>query len=267
MSQPFRRDVDPVAALSRKIEAMEQAIRDLQARQLRVPVLLDDPADTDLVNIWLLHDGRLRIRKRNSADTAWVIDEFVRTAPGSSHSSTSPPSPAAAPTSRILTAQAIWSQSYSGPGTARTDDGTVKLYYGNGADGMGRNRALIGFDYTTISAALASSTIKSVRLDLQNLATYYPGGATAYFGIHNFTSEPATWAGGGIPQSMVASAQLYPAQPSTVLLPLSFATSIRDGTGKGVALEAPNDSLEFYGVAAGFGSGYALPTLTIEYAK
>jgi hypothetical protein len=32
-------------------------------------------------------------------------------------------------------------------------------------------------------------------------------------------------------------------------------------------MEAPSDSLEFYGVAAGFGSGYALPTLTVEYAK
>jgi hypothetical protein len=267
MSQPFRRDVDPVAALSRKLEAMEQAIRDLQARPLRIPVLLDDPVDTELVNVWLLHDGRLRIRKRNSADTAWVIDEFVRTAPGSSHSSTSPPAPAAAPTSHTLTAQAIWSQSYAGAGAARTDDGTVKLYYGNVADGAGRNRSLIGFDYTTIAATLSGSTIKSVRLDLQNLATYYPGGATAFFGIHNFTSEPATWAGGGIPQSMIASAHLYPAEPSTIYLPLSFATMIRDGTGKGIALEAPNDSLEFYGVAAGFGSGYSLPTLTVEYAK
>jgi hypothetical protein len=267
MTQSFRRDVDPVAALARKIEAMEQAIRDLQQRPFRIPVLATDPDSTELTNIWMLHDGRLRTRKRNSADTAWVIDEWVRTAPGSSSSSTSPPAPAAAPTSRVLTSLALWSQSYSGAGAARTDDGTVKLYYGNGGDGLGRNRALIGFDYAAIATALSGSTIKSVRLDLQNLATYYPGGATAYFGIHNYTSEPATWAGGGIPQSMAASAQLYPAQESTIFLPLDFATSIRDGTGKGVAMEAPSDSLEFYGVAAGFGSGYALPTLTVEYAK
>jgi hypothetical protein len=53
----------------------------------------------------------------------------------------------------------------------------------------------------------------------------------------------------------------------SVALPLAFATYIRDGLGKGIAIEAPDDSPSHAGYAAGVASGYSEPRLTVYYAK
>lgn len=269
MSQPHRRPIDPMAAVADQIRRLESRIRELEARPFRIPILGADPPTTDPANLWLFPDGRLRGRHLNPAGSAYVTREWVTTAPGSSTSATAVGTPATAPNSHTVEYPATWSQSYQELGTARTDDGTILLYYGKatGDTVNGRNRSLVGFDYTTIAAALSGSTIESVKLRLQNLGSGVPSGSDIHFGIHNFTSEPATWAGGGIPSSMLAKRNFGPTEMKVVNLPLDFAQAIRDGWGKGIALEAPSDSLEFYGVAAGFGSGYTLPTLIISYAK
>jgi hypothetical protein len=57
------------------------------------------------------------------------------------------------------------------------------------------------------------------------------------------------------------------AQTRKVAMPLEFATSIRDGSGKGIGLDAPNTSRDFYGYAAGVGSGSPVPVLTVNYSK
>lgn len=254
--------------LRRKLSAMELAIRDLQSRPFRIPIVAADPPTTDPTNIWMFADGRIRARHWNTTRTAYTIREWVASAPGSSTSAQNEGAPPSAPLTRVLTAVAQWSQSYQQAGAQRTDDGVYNLYYGNGGDANGRNRSLIGFDYTTIASSLASSTIKSVSLTITSINTYFSDvGADVYLGIHNFSAKPATWTGGGIPMSMAVRANLHPSETTTVDLTLDFAQAIRDGWGKGIALEVPGDSPEFYGYAAGFGSSYPAPTLNIEYAK
>jgi hypothetical protein len=267
MSQPFLRSTDPGVEASAQIAALRRAVIDLQNRPFRIPVLDADPSTDDPVNIWMFSDGRIRARYRNTANTAWVIREWVSTAPGSSTSATAKPALAAAPQTQQKRYAATWSMPYVGAGSQRTDSVT-SLFYGNASDGYGRQRSLVGFDYTTAGTDLASSTIKAVWLELQTLgAGDSARGSDVYLGIHNFTAVQATWAGGGIPRSMIYRVHLGAAEKVLVQLPLEFATALRDGWGKGIALEVPSDSLEFYGYAAGVGSGYDLPTLVVEYAK
>lgn len=270
MTGPFRKYSDPVEQLGAEIRELQDRLRALETpRPPLLPVLATDPPETDPINIWLLPDGRLRARHRNVAGTAWIYREWVATAPGTSSSATAPGAAAPAPTTQIpLIADAIWTRSYRQAGNPRTDNGATHLYYGSSGDGFnGRNRSLIGFDWAAIAAALAGSTINKVTLSLTNVHAYNNSGSDIHFGIHNFGSEPGTWAGGGIPRSMISKQHFGKPQRRDVQMPLEFAQAIRDGWGKGIALESPSDSRTYYGYAGGVGSGQPLPRLTVEYAK
>lgn len=264
----MKRGNDAMAALINRIGELERTVREAVAAPLKLPVLEDDPDERDPTNMWLFPDGRLRARHLNTTGTAYVYREWVPTSPGGGTSGTAPAPPVTAPTVHVESHVATWSQSYRQSGAARTDEGVVRLYYGSSGDPFnGRNQSLVGFDYATIAANLAGSTINSVTLRLQNLHSWYFSGVDIYFGIHNFTSEPATWAGGGIPQQRIVKHHFNRNQQRDVSMPLAFAQAIRDGWGKGIAIEAPDSNREFYGYAAGVGSGLQVPTLIINYTK
>jgi hypothetical protein len=264
----LRRPQDEMDSLARRIAALEARARDSRYTAFRIPVLAHDPDDTDATNIWMLHDGRIRTRKRNTANTAWVIDEWVRTAPGSSTSATLPPSQGSAATSQVLRATAVWSSSYTAAGAARTGGADASLlYYGYNDASNGRNRAYLGLDYATLVSTLAGSTITGVQLLLQNLYSISPQGSDLYFGLHNVSgaSAPSTWQGTVISQA--TKRRMTGADEQYIDLPILFGTSIRDGTAKGLAIEVPDDSPSRYGYAAGVGSGYDLPELIVYYSK
>lgn len=265
----FNKPENELARLGKMLGDIEQRIRQLEtSRAFRLPVVSQDPPETEPINLWMMPDGRIRGRHLNAGGTAYVYREWVSTAPGSGTSGTAPAPPTSAPQSQEGQWSAIWSHSYRQSGAQRTDGGATFLYYGSSGDGFnGKNQSLIGFDYAAIAAALAGSTVTSVSLVLHNIHAWWNDGADIHFGIHNFTSKPATWAGGGIPRSMIVKHHFGKPQKREVSMPLDFATAIRDGWGKGIALESPSTSREFYGYAAGVGSGYQLPTLKVKYAK
>lgn len=268
MTSPLSKGTDPIARIQQELAELRRLAEEANRSRFKIPVLAADPPETDPTNIWMFFDGRMRARHRNTADTAWVYREWVPTAAGSSTSATAGPATPTIPQTFQIAYPAIWSASYRQSGAARTDSGDVMLYYGSNGDAFnGMNRSLVGFDYTTIAAALASSTINAVWLSLTNLGAWYDSGADIHFGIHNFTAEPATWAGGGIPRSMISKHHFGKPQQRIVQMPIEFAQAIRDGWGKGIALESPTSSLEFYGYAAGVGSGYTIPSLIINYTK
>lgn len=261
---------DPYNLLLRQFEELKQQATDALVRPYTVPVVSEDPPETDPTNLWMFPDGRLRGRHKNTAGTAYVYREWVTTSPGSDTSATAPATPPTTPVTQQQMFLAQWSHSYrsTGGGAQRTDQGAVMLYYGSSGDSFnGTNRSLIGFDHAAIAAALAGSTVNSVHLRLVNVHAWYNSGVNIYFGIHNFSSKPGSWTGGGIPAQRIVNHKFGKPQERTVPMPLAFATMIRDGTGKGIAIEAPDSSREFYGYAAGVGSGYNVPALIINYTK
>jgi hypothetical protein len=235
-----------------------------------IPTLAADPPETDPTNLWMRYDGRLRGRFWNGTGYTYV-DYPMRTditSPPAVPAYPARPAQPAAPTTRSKSYAAIWTQSYNGDGSQRTDAlGTTNVIFGNINDGLGRQKSLIGFDYATIATDLTGSTVKRVDYFMQNLDSYRDSGVDVYFGIHNVTALPSTWPDASLPQRMIKSYHFGNPQNLTVQLPIIFATGIRDGSGKGIALEAPSDSPDFFGYGAGVGSGYSPPILTITYAK
>lgn len=235
-----------------------------------IPVLQTDPVEGDPTNLWMRTDGRMRGRYHNG--TAWVyIDYPLRgdiTAPPAVPAAPAPPPPAPAPKTYQKTWTATWTQTYKGDGGKRTDSrGNNYLVYGRADTYNERNASLIGFDYANIATNLSGSTVKSVHLRMTNVHAYWNSGVEVYFGIHNVTSEPATWPDGSLPRRKIVHHHFGKPQTRTVAMPLEFATRIRNGTGKGIAIEAPSDNKDFYGYAAGAGSGYTPPQLIVTYVK
>jgi hypothetical protein len=253
-------------------EALEQKLGRVNPGAFVIPQLQDDPDELDPTNLWMRWDGRLRGRCLNSAGTAFDYFDYPMrsdiTAPPAVPPSPVPPPLGAAPKTFKQTYDATWSQSYKGDDSKRTDSlGNDYLVYGNSGDANGVNKALIGFDYAAIASDLNLSTIKKVQLRLENIHAYWASGVTIYFGIHNVTAEPATWPSGSIPRRRITKHIFGKPQIRTASMALDFAKLIRDGTGKGIAIEAPNSSRDFYGYAAGVSSGYTVPQLIVTYAK
>ena len=142
-----------------------------------------------------------------------------------------------------------------------------RLYYGDAGDTYGQTKSLVGFNYSSIATVLAGSTVKRVQLRMTNLSTYWPAGADVFFGIHNVTSAPSVWSDTDVIAPLLTQHHFGKPETRTVDLPLRFATDIRGGTGKGIALQAPDTDRAHSGYAAGVGSGYTPPLLIVTYAK
>lgn len=252
-------------------EAIERLLRDSsRPRAFVVPQLSADPPETDATNLWMRNDGRLRGRYRNGGGTWTYVDYPMRSdisGPPAVPANPAAPSPGSTPQTYRTTWTANWSQTYKGDGNPRLDAiGTQDLVYGaSGQDGYGQQRSLVGFDYASIAATLAGSTVQRIELTLTNLDAYWES-VQVYFGMHNYTAEPATFPTTDILYRWTANA-LFGVETKTVQLPMLYATSLRDGTAKGLVLDAPSAERGFYGYAAGVGSGYDPPRISITYAK
>lgn len=258
----------PTTAEGLFAKAIEDKFDQAKPPAFVIPILSADPPETDPTNLWMRWDGRLRGRRWNGASYSYT-DYPLRT------DITSPPAvpayPAApaqppAPTTYVSTYQATWSQGYQGDDQQRANAvGYLSLPYGNDGTAYGQQKSLIGFDYASIVTDLTGSTVKQVQLTLSNTDSYAPSVAI-YFGLHAETAKPTTWPSSGI-QRFLANDRWVRTETKTINLPLTFATSIRGGTARGISIEAPSASLEGYGIAAGVNSGITPPQLTITYAK
>lgn len=269
MTAGFPSNSDPVAAFTKRIADLEQAVRDLSRPQpFIIPTPGVDLPETAAGNIWLLPDGRIRARVRNPGDTAWVYFQWGTVAPGSGTSGTAPAPPKPAKKSYRYESNATWSKGYRQNGTKRTDYPTWGHYgYVDSFNGLGRT--VIGFNYAAIQAAITGGTINRVRLKMQNLHSYWNAGSDIFFSIHNLTAEPATYiaGGGNTPSRRLTKHRFRGGEIKVVDLSKTFGTAIRDGWGRGIVLDPTSTSKEQYGYIAGVGSGYQVPRLIIDYVK
>jgi hypothetical protein len=261
----------PITPEAKFREAVERKLMDTERpRGFVIPQLSADPPETDATNLWMRNDGRLRGRYRNSGGTFTYVDYPMRTdwgSPAAVPANPAPPSPGPVPQTYQTTWSASWSQTYTGTGSQRTDTiGETSLVYGaSGADAYGQQHSLIGFDYASIASTLASSTIQRIELVMTNLEAYWSS-VQVFFGMHNYTAEPVTSPTWEIILRKTANVIAEIGDVRTQL-PMAYAQALRDGTAKGLVLEAPSAERGFYGYAAGVGSGYTVPQLTITYAK
>ncbi len=265
---------DDMSRFAEQLKDMMGKIRDLSApKPFIIAVLSADPPDTDPTNMWVLPDGRIRFRYRNPTDTAWVYREVISTSPGSGSSGTAPAPSKPAPKTYTTSWSASAMEDYhgesgsSGLGTKRTDY-SDRLYYGYGDSYNGRNRSILIFP-SSIATTLSGATIKSVQLTLFNEYTWQNSGATMYFSIHNQGSVPTTFTGNPAANGKryIASAKVRRNTTHVINLPVVFGQALRDGWGRGITIEAINNSQEQYGYVAGSGSGHAVPAIKVQYIK
>lgn len=262
-----KKSANPAVQYAELVKQLESRIRQLENAKPAIPLLNEDPPESSGINMWVFPDGRMRVRLPVTYNpTTYTIVEFAAVAlpGGSANTIGNLPTLVIGPQTYLSRYEATWVQTYNNDGNQRADLPGIAAWGFQDAITT-RNKALIGFDYTTIAADLANSTITSVQLELQVLDTPHSK-TTAHFGIHNYTAAPATW--GALVSSQIAEATLAPNMDQTCDLTLAFATTLRAGTGKGIAIEAPSSSIVFSGKAAGTtASGYQAATLIIEYAK
>lgn len=247
-------------ALAQRIRAIEEALAAKTYEPLAIPQVNADPA-VGQGNIWVYPDGKLNVRLKDG-----TVKQYTAVAPAPPPAPPAPPPPQ--PITRWSTWTAVYGQAYRSVGGFTGGDNS-KLYQGNVGDGYnGRQRSLIGFDYASIQSALSGSQITSVELWMYMAHTYWNAGGTAWFGMHNNTAKPGTW-GGTIGRDLVSSKKVPKVGGVWCALSTEFGARLRDGSARGITLQAPSDDREYYLYAHG-GPGTAsnlMPQLRITYVK
>ena len=160
------------------------------------------------------------------------------------------------------TYNASWVQSYTGAGGQRAD-GAASAYQGYTPywPGGGRQRSLIGFP--TLTGDLSGATVTKVEVYLYFQHWHSGAGGSAGIGYHGNTSRPATFGGS---TGILAYSHNWPRGAGRwVTIPSGYWDAFRTGAARGISLQAPNDTTQYYGYAAG--SGSQIPKLRISYRK
>lgn len=130
----------------------------------------------------------------------------------------------------------------------------------------GRQRSMIGFNYSSLREYLSGSEIEKVELYLESGHFHSTSGGTVVVGYHNLsaTSTPNSFS----EKKNNVKSQKYSRrkQGQWIVLPKSVGEAIRDGEAKGITLNAHSDSSSRYGWFLGKGSG-SDPKLRITYKK
>lgn len=111
-------------------------------------------------------------------------------------------------------------------------------------DGTAANarRSILLFDYAAIQAALKNAKIEKVELYLKRLNTSH-GQATAYAAVktHNYSSAPTKWTGSDLGDADSGSPSFTRGQGKWVELNNAVGENLRDGTIKGLCLDADSN--------------------------
>jgi hypothetical protein len=250
----------PNDALAQRIAALEKRITDLSTAPLVVPVVNADPGTGYAGNIWAYPDGKLNVRMKDG-----TIKQYASVAPAAPTASN--PTPPTQPITRQNVWVAQWGKAYRASG-AQTGANNSMLYQGNGDSFNGRQRSLIGFDYAAIQSALSGSDVTGVAVWFEMYHTWWNSGATFWLGMHSNTVKPGTW-GGTIGRDFVTSGHVPNGRGVWIPLSTEFGARLRDGSARGLTLQAPNDDRTYYAYAAGGPgtSGELMPQLRITYVK
>lgn len=252
---------DPISDLAQRIQALERQVTDLSTRPLLVPILDNLPSVDYPGNIWMYPDGRIVARMKD-ATVRQVATVSATAAAGAN------PAPPTQATTRTTEWTAQWGQAYRQSGGFTGGDNSRLVQGSSGDSYNGKQASLIGFDYASIQSALAGSTVSSIRIWLYSLHTWYFAGGTVWTGMHNNTAKPGTFSG-GIGRDFVTSFHVPNTGANWYSLSTEFGSRFRDGSCKGIILEAPNNDRTFYVQCAG-GPGTPtsnLPRLSITYVK
>ena len=149
------------------------------------------------------------------------------------------------PKTRTKTYPATWARSYR---FGESDESGGRLHYGYYSGTNGERKVMYGFDDAGIRADLAGSAIVRVRLSLLNLDAYSFGGVRLFFGGHNDTTPPGQY---HVVRRGVSSGHWPHSGRGKEWRPLAtwFGKNLRSGDIRGVVIDQPSASRQYYGAA------------------
>lgn len=210
---------------------MRQRVETLERWGFRVPVLDEDPAATEPINLWMFNDGRLRGR-----DADGTIREWQGNAPGSSTSSN--PKPAVQTPHLHQTAWAATDSQCFCPVHGLEDP----LYFGE-LDATHGER-LVMFLLPNIATELSGATVQQVELQARTLDAYqaqveiaWGGHAESALGASYHQQYEDVWR------------DTWPQVGGDTwrIMPRWFGEALRDGDITGLVVNQPSTSKSFYG--------------------
>lgn len=241
--------------LANELADLREAVTNLRERGSRIPVLGADPDPLDPANLWLLADGRLRVRLPDG-----TVASYTPGAVGSSTSAVALPAETT-PASWVTTYTATWTQTYLEDGTPRS---TTLAYYGRQPDGQyGLQRTMIGFDQAQVAADLGTGRVVSVELFLHNLEAYLDE-VTIHVGAHASATAPALLAR---TRTEISARPWGSHEAGWQTVSSWIAEALRTGEIRGLTLDQPSGAPQHFGYAGGVGSGQPPPRIRITYVK
>jgi hypothetical protein len=184
--------------------------------------------------------------------------------PGSTYTAPTPPS--SPPTVHTKTYQPVWSKTFKGDNSARTDN-TARCYQGYYDSVLGDQKSLVGFPYTTIQSDLSGATGISGSLNVKVNHAYYTAGVYAAVGAHNYTSAPTSWSGATVDEFLLTYGPLSAGSSYGLDLNAAILNGLKSGAYKGMAFgPIGGTSHNYYGYFAG-ATETGKPTLTLTYTK
>lgn len=250
---------DPFDQIRQELDGLKNQIKGLSQAPLRLPVVDADPDSAQNGNVWLMEDGRLRVR--NAAGT---VKEYAPVgSPGGTTTTVPKPAPPPAKKTYVSTWAATWTQAYKENGSQRTD--TNHLYYGYADSFNGRQKSLIGFNWSAIKTQLTGASISKVEIYFHQIHAWWNWGAYVRFGIHNNNGQPGTY--GGVVRNNVSQVTYGKPQAKWATIATEVGVRFRDGTGRGILIDQLSSDRAFYGAAAGLSDSGSPPYLRFTYVK
>ncbi len=211
-----------------KLRTIDGRARQYRSPGLMLPILAADPDPDEATNMWMLADGRLRVRMPDG--TVMQASLTVTGSPTSTVALPADPSPERY--EKIYTA--TWARTFC---TLHGVETGPSLGYGKDAQ-HGNRQAMIGFSTATIAADLAGAVIRSVELSMLNTAAWDPTGVDVSFGAHNQTTSPASF--------LATRRNVFTDHWPTVgagdewrRAPDWYGRALRDGLAAGITIDQP----------------------------
>lgn len=250
----------PRGRLLQVVKNLAARVKQLENGGLYIPCYTQDPAASDnRSNIWVLSDGRLRLRQRDGS----IVEYAPVGSPGSSNSANPPIITYPGQTQpQVITLSAALSATYNGSGVLQSGDPTMK--YGN-LDGAGPYKSFWSFDMTGVTIG---NPCTRVELFIQNQATFntYPipvSLGTQAFNPHGQISFPGTQP--AVLNQGFAKPTLGQADGHWFDIdPLLVVPMLRAGTMYGFAIDQGTD-VNTWGEASGAQDAGLPPQMRVTY--
>lgn len=247
---PLQRQVVEYNNLLNRVQALEQA-------NTVMPMLNADPGAASGINMWVLTDGRIRVRLPSGTV------QQIATATGGSSSSGSPVTPPVPAQTFVQSWFPTWTQSYN-DGGANQRNANNTLYFGYDEGYNGSQMSILAFP-SSMTTALSGCTINYIHLWMDAVTAASAVGGTIHIGGGSYTGTPPSTYTSGFENQ--ASGAFPKTGVFKTVLPEYFYAPLTGGSINGLTLNAPNTSTSNYGGVLA-GGGYTGGTrLEISYTN